>query len=89
MDIQEGAPPLKLPFNATDDPWVAAQAFIHRHELSQAFLDQVANFIVENTKGVTLGGGLPYTDPFTGLLVCLCGWAWFHAGNVLHNNKIG
>ena len=67
VDIEEGKPPLKLPFNTTEDPWMAAQTFLHKHNLSQLFLDQVANFILENTKGVTLGqtsaGG---ADPFTG-----------------------
>ena len=67
MDIQEGAPPLKLPYNITEDPWFAAQQFLDRNELSQAFLDQVANFIIDNTKGVTLStGDQGYTDPLTG-----------------------
>lgn len=30
VDIKDGAPPIKLPFNKTEDPWVAAQAFIHK-----------------------------------------------------------
>ena len=67
VDIEEGKPPLKLPYNVTEDPWQAAQAFLHRYDLSQLFLDQVANFIVDNAKGVTLGmqpGS--YDDPFTG-----------------------
>lgn len=68
VDIKEGAPPLKLPFNISEDPWMAAQKFLNKNNLSQLFLDQVANFIVENTKGVTLGTGsaLAYSDPFTG-----------------------
>lgn len=41
IDIQEGAPPLKLPFNVTEDPWLAAQQFLDRNDLSQMFLDQV------------------------------------------------
>uniref|UniRef100_A0A2C9JHZ5 Phospholipase A-2-activating protein n=1 Tax=Biomphalaria glabrata TaxID=6526 RepID=A0A2C9JHZ5_BIOGL len=68
VDIKEGAPPLKLPYNISEDPWMAAQKFLHQHELSQAFLDQVAHFIMDNTKGVTLGTGsaLAHSDPFTG-----------------------
>ena len=70
MDIKEGAPPLKLPFNISEDPWMAAQKFLNKNNLSQLFLDQVANFIVENTKGVTLGTGSnqAYCDPFTGIV---------------------
>jgi len=67
IDIKEGAPPLKLPFNITDDPWMAAQTFLHKNELSQAFLDQVANFIIGNTKGITIGAAPSnVSDPFTG-----------------------
>ncbi|KAK0062786.1 phospholipase A-2-activating protein [Biomphalaria pfeifferi] len=68
VDINKGAPPLKLPYNISEDPWMAAQKFLHQHELSQAFLDQEAHFIMDNTKGVTLGTGsaLAQSDPFTG-----------------------
>ena len=70
VDIEEGKPPLKLPYNIAEDPWFAAQNFLYKNELSQLFLDQVANFIIENTKGVTLGQGqgAGYSDPFTGKL---------------------
>ncbi|XP_064626570.1 phospholipase A-2-activating protein-like [Lineus longissimus] len=67
VDIEEGMPPLKLPFNISDDPWMAAQEFIHKNELSQMFLDQIANFIYKNTEGVTLGQkSAPNVDPYTG-----------------------
>ncbi|XP_071118768.1 phospholipase A-2-activating protein-like [Haliotis cracherodii] len=67
VDIQEGMPPLKLPYNVSEDPWFAAQRFLDKHDLSQMFLDQVAKFITDNTKGVTLGTEQPaYSDPFTG-----------------------
>lgn len=41
IDIQDGVPPLKLPYNKTEDPWHVAQTFIHKNGLSQMFLDQV------------------------------------------------
>lgn len=67
VDIEDGKPPLKLPFNVTEDPWFAAQRFLDKNSLSQLFLDQVANFIIDNTKGVTLGQeSSGYVDPFTG-----------------------
>ena len=112
VDIQEGRPTLKLPYNLTgelnwftqpshgdgpipspplpspplarnrfvpvspislvqhlDDPWFAAQQFLEKNELSQLFLDQVAHFIIKNTKSVTVGpqaNQSSYTDPFTG-----------------------
>lgn len=67
VDIEEGSTPLKLPFNLSEDPWLAAQKFIHKHDLSQYYLEQVANFIIKNTKGVTLQAPtVNYQDPFTG-----------------------
>lgn len=71
VDIDEGKPPLKLPYNTSDDPWLAAQKFIHNHDLSQYYLDEVANFIIKNSKSKTSNGSQSntnetYTDPFTG-----------------------
>lgn len=66
MELEQGNA-LKLPYNVTDDPWQTAQQFIHKHDLSQLFLDQIANFIINNTRGITLGQMAPTeSDPFTG-----------------------
>lgn len=68
VDISDNAPPLKLPYNRGEDPWHAAQKFIHKNELPQVYLDQVANFIITNSSNVpvleTTSSG--YQDPFTG-----------------------
>ncbi|XP_039260144.2 phospholipase A-2-activating protein-like [Styela clava] len=71
VDIQEGAPTLKLPYNLDEDPWMAAQQFIDDNELSQDFLDQVCTFIMDNTKEARSKSGkeprAPAAyDPFTG-----------------------
>uniref|UniRef100_A0A8C1G352 Phospholipase A2-activating protein n=1 Tax=Cyprinus carpio TaxID=7962 RepID=A0A8C1G352_CYPCA len=67
IDVNEGGPGLKLPYNVTDDPWLTAHNFLEKNDLSPMFLDQVANFIIENTKGHTLGPAPgSATDPFTG-----------------------
>ncbi|XP_048826154.1 phospholipase A-2-activating protein isoform X1 [Brienomyrus brachyistius] len=67
IDVNEGGPSMKLPYNMTDDPWLTAHNFLQKNDLSPMFLDQVANFIIENTKGHTLGPAQPGTiDPFTG-----------------------
>ena len=41
VDIQDGVPPLKLPYNNGQDPWHVAQKFIDDNHLSQMFLEQV------------------------------------------------
>ncbi|XP_020365770.2 phospholipase A-2-activating protein isoform X2 [Rhincodon typus] len=67
IDINEGGPSMKLPYNITDDPWLVAHNFLQKNDLNPMFLDQVANFIIENTKGHTLGStGSGFSDPFTG-----------------------
>ncbi|XP_017469208.1 PREDICTED: phospholipase A-2-activating protein [Rhagoletis zephyria] len=70
VDISDTEPPIKLPYNRGEDPWQAAQAFIHRNNLPQAYLDQVANFIVKNSSGASNMSTQPttsgYQDPFTG-----------------------
>ncbi|KAJ1959901.1 WD repeat protein Lub1 [Dipsacomyces acuminosporus] len=67
VDIQEGAPPLKLPYNVTENPYSAAQKFLERNEISLEHIDTVANFIIKNTDGAQLGTEQStYADPFTG-----------------------
>ncbi|XP_022227828.1 phospholipase A-2-activating protein [Drosophila obscura] len=69
VDISDTAPPIKLPYNRGEDPWLAAQAFIHKNDLPQAYLEQVANFIVKNSEGGPVEvsqAPTGYQDPFTG-----------------------
>lgn len=75
IDIKDGVPPLKLPYNISEDPWFAAQKFIHENDLPQAYLEQIANFIVTNAKKTqqTMVASAPqgqpeFCDPFTGNL---------------------
>ncbi|KAK2149566.1 hypothetical protein LSH36_446g01013 [Paralvinella palmiformis] len=68
VEIQEGGPTRKLPYNLTEDPWMAAHNFLANNDLDQMLLDQVAKFIIEQTKGVSLGMAMQPTvsDPLTG-----------------------
>ena len=67
VDIQDGVPPLKLPYNVSDNPYSAAQRFLQANELPLSYIDQVVQFIEKNTAGVNIGtGGEEYVDPFTG-----------------------
>lgn len=49
VDISDNGVPLKLPYDCDEEPWLVAQKFIHQHELPQAYLEQVANFIIKNS----------------------------------------
>lgn len=55
VDFQEGAPPLKLPYNASENPFEAARRFLEANELPISYLDTVGQFIVKNAGGVALG----------------------------------
>ncbi|GAB0087191.1 phospholipase A-2-activating protein [Sergentomyia squamirostris] len=68
VDVEDGAPPLKLPYNRGQDPWYAAQEFIHKNNLPQVYLDQVANFVIKNSGGAPVAPSTQsnYRDPFTG-----------------------
>ncbi|KAI7872153.1 WD40-repeat-containing domain protein, partial [Spinellus fusiger] len=70
FDIDIGGGPnamLKLPYNLHQNPYDAAQKFVHRHELPQGYLDEIANFITTNTKAPEIGAATQYHDPYTGV----------------------
>ena len=67
VDIEDGKPPLKLPYNLSQNPYEAATKFIQDNELPMTYLDQVASFITSNTQGATLGQSsqaLAGSDPY-------------------------
>ncbi|UZJ52884.1 hypothetical protein CBS101457_002204 [Exobasidium rhododendri] len=66
VDIADGVPPLKLPYNATENPYNAAQRFLEKNELPQTYLDQVVQFIEKNSEAVSLGSNNEFVDPYTG-----------------------
>ena len=55
VDIEDGKPPLKLPFNVVQNPHDVARKFIEDNRLPVSYLDQVVQFILQNTQGATLG----------------------------------
>ncbi|KFH41586.1 Ubiquitin homeostasis protein-like protein [Hapsidospora chrysogenum ATCC 11550] len=55
VDIEDGKPPLKLPYNLSENPYECASKFLSDNELPLSYLDNVANFITQNTQGATLG----------------------------------
>lgn len=59
VDIEDGKPPLKLPFNATQNPYDAATKFLQDNELPISYLEETANFIIKNSQGASLGQQQP------------------------------
>nr|ODO04023.1 phospholipase A-2-activating protein [Cryptococcus depauperatus CBS 7855] len=69
VDVSEGMPPLKLPYNVTENSWIAAQRFLENNNLPSSYTEQVVDFIHQNSGGAELGTGsgeTGYADPFTG-----------------------
>jgi phospholipase A-2-activating protein len=66
VDIEDGKPPLKLPFNINQNPYEVARKFIEDNKLPITYLDQVTNFIVTNSQGATIGQSQagPGSDPW-------------------------
>ncbi|KAK9448501.1 WD40-repeat-containing domain protein [Limtongia smithiae] len=64
VDIKDGVPPLKLPYNATENPYDAARRFLEKNELPLSYLDETAKFIEQNTAGVQIGTQAPASDPY-------------------------
>lgn len=65
VDLGGGAPILKLPYNANESSYAAAQRFLYANELPLGYIDQIADFIEQNAGGVKLGSS-GNADPFTG-----------------------
>jgi len=73
VDIQDGVPPLKLPYNVSgkcfasykslldvccaENPYNAAQKFLQSNDLPLTYIDEVVKFIEKNTAGVNIGTG--------------------------------
>ncbi|KAG8701811.1 hypothetical protein FRC09_005119 [Ceratobasidium sp. 395] len=66
VDIKDGVPPLSLPYNATDNPYTAAQKFLARNDLPMEYIDQVVSFIEKNAGGVKVQSAQEFVDPYTG-----------------------
>lgn len=56
IDVEEGAPPLKLPVNITENPYEIAEKFLATYNLPYSYLQQIVDFILTNAEGISLDG---------------------------------
>eukprot|EP00177_Eucheuma_denticulatum_P007050 GFKZ01012830.1.p1 GENE.GFKZ01012830.1~~GFKZ01012830.1.p1 ORF type:complete len:860 (+),score=128.80 GFKZ01012830.1:155-2581(+) len=67
VEVGEGGRKEKLGFNRGENPYLAAQRFIDDNELSQEFLDQIAQFIEQQVpKDALVSQNSAASDPLTG-----------------------
>lgn len=55
VDIEDDKPPLKLGYNVNQNPYQAAEKFLVDNELPGSYLQQTADFIMQQTQGTTFG----------------------------------
>lgn len=63
VDIEDGKPPLKLPYNLSENPYTVATRFIQENQLPVSYLEQVANFIITNTQGAQVSAESTNNEP--------------------------
>ena len=54
VDIKDGEPPLKLPYNVNDNPYTVAEKFLSDNDLPASYTDEVVRFLQKNTEGASL-----------------------------------
>ncbi|KAL6941841.1 hypothetical protein ACO0QE_003000 [Hanseniaspora vineae] len=62
VDIEEGKPPLKLPYNANDNVYSVAENFLSKYELPAYYREDIVKFIIQNTGGVAMDNADPATQ---------------------------
>lgn len=65
VDVKDGEPPLKLPYNANENPYTAATRFLEANELPSSYTEEVVRFITSNTQGVNISQSSEVQNPYT------------------------
>ena len=68
VDVADGAPPLKLPYNDGENPYAAADRFLEAEQLPQSYRQQIVEHIIACTGGAAAAAAdvSVNVDPFTG-----------------------
>lgn len=63
VDIAEGQPPLRLPFNNGENEYAVAERFIAENNLPASYSDQIVQFLIRNSQSTQLGGTTTAVSP--------------------------
>ena len=85
IDIGDGVQPLKLPYNNGEEPHHVAKDFINLRELPQEYLDEIAGFIVKNSRHASSSQGVA-ADPLTGSGAYVSGSGGVQASSFTRNS---
>ena len=67
VDVEDGKPPLKLPYNVNENAYAAAERFLADNDLPTSYREEVVRFIEKNTAGFNIEQQLGYdraADPY-------------------------
>lgn len=66
VDVEDGKPPLKLPYNKGEDVYSAANKFLAKNVLPSSYREQIVDFILKNSQENYVPPPTGFVDPFTG-----------------------
>ncbi|KAK4258688.1 hypothetical protein QN277_005111 [Acacia crassicarpa] len=66
VDIGDGLPIRKLPYNRSDNPYDAADKWLLKENLPLSFREQIVQFILQNTGQKDMTFDASFRDPYTG-----------------------
>ncbi|KAK7264325.1 hypothetical protein RJT34_31932 [Clitoria ternatea] len=66
VDIEDGMPIRKLPYNRSDNPYDVADKWLLKENLPLSFREQIVQFILQNTGQKNITFDASFRDPFTG-----------------------
>ncbi|CAL0329220.1 unnamed protein product [Lupinus luteus] len=66
VDIGDGMPTRKLPYNRSDNPYDVADKWLLKESLPLSFREQIVQFILQNTGQKDITFDASFRDPYTG-----------------------
>lgn len=63
VDVSDNAPPLKLPYNNSENPYSVAEKFIADNLLPPSYIEQVVQFIIQNSQAKSFDASAPVSAP--------------------------
>ncbi|KAJ7978395.1 Phospholipase A-2-activating protein [Quillaja saponaria] len=66
VDIGDGLPIRKLPYNRSDNPYDSADKWLLKENLPLSFREQIVQFILQNTGQKDINFDASFRDPYTG-----------------------
>ncbi|KAK7257922.1 hypothetical protein RIF29_32249 [Crotalaria pallida] len=66
VDIGDGMPIRKLPYNRSDNPYDVADKWLLKENLPLSFREQIVQFILQNTGQKDIAFDASFRDPYTG-----------------------